>query len=152
LLDYVAKEKKMSVIEKLKTESMALRKVRSPIAPSILFALSEIEKVGKNNGNRETTEDEAIKVIQKLIVTIDENLKLNIDDGRRVSLNFEKNILSGVLPQMAPEEEIRSKLVFAFGGKQVQNKGEIMKWAKSHWGVLADMKQVGAIASELFGV
>lgn len=142
----------MTVIEKLKAESLRLRKERSVVAPSILFALSEIEKVGKNNGNRETTDDEAIKVIQKLIATIDENLKLNIDDGRRVALNFEKNILSGVLPQMASEDEIRSKLVFAFNGKEIRNKGEIMKWAKTEWGSLADMKQVGSIASELYGV
>ncbi len=142
----------MTVIEKLKKESLRLRKERSIVAPSILFALSEIEKVGKNNGNRETTDDEAIKVVQKLIATIDENLKLNIDDGRRISLNFEKNILSGVLPQMASEDEIRSKLVFAFNGKEIRNKGEIMKWAKTEWGSLADMKQVGSIASELYGV
>lgn len=142
----------MTVIEKLKAESLRLRKERNPVAASITFALSEIEKVGKNNGNRVTTDDEAIKVVQKLIVTIGENLKLDIDDGRRVALNFEKHILESVLPQMASVEEIRSKLVFAFDGKQVRNKGEIMKWAKAEWGVLADMKQVGAIASELWGV
>ena len=56
----------MTVVEQLKKRSMALRKERNPIAPSIQFALSEIEKVGKNSGNRETTEDEAIRVVQKL--------------------------------------------------------------------------------------
>lgn len=142
----------MTVTEKLKSESMRLRKARDPLAPKIVFALSEIEKVGKNAGNRATTDDEAVKVVQKLIATIDENLKLNIDDGRRVALNHEKHILQSVLPRMASEDEIRSKLVFAFQGKQIHNKGEIMKWAKSEWGVLADMKQVGFIASELFGL
>lgn len=142
----------MTIIEKLKSESLRLRKERNPIASSITFAISEIEKVGKNNGNRETTDDEAIKVVQKLIATIDENLKVTTDDGRKVAFNFEKNILTSVLPQMASEEEIRSKLVFAFDGKQVRNKGEIMKWAKTEWGSLADMKQVGSIASELYGV
>jgi uncharacterized protein YqeY len=142
----------MSVIEKLKAESLRLRKERNPVAASITFALSEIEKIGKNNGNRATTDDEAIKVVQKLIATIDENLKVATDDGRKVAFNFEKQILQSVLPQMASEDDIRSALVFAFNGKQVQNKGEIMKWAKSHWGALADMKQVGAIATELYGV
>jgi hypothetical protein len=55
----------MNIIERLKTESLRLRKERNPVAASITFALSEIEKVGKNNGNRATTDDEAIKVIQK---------------------------------------------------------------------------------------
>ena len=142
----------MSVIEKLKVASMSLRQTRNPIAASITFALSEIEKVGKNNGNRATTNDEAIKVVQKLVSTIDENLKLNIDDGRRVALNYEKQILLGVLPQMVSEEEIRSALVFAFDGAANKNKGEIMKWAKAHWGARADMKTVGAVANEIYGV
>jgi uncharacterized protein YqeY len=145
----------MSVIEKLKTESMALRKVRSPVAPAILFALSEIDKVGKNNGNRTTTEDEAIKVIQKLIATIDENLKLNIDDGRRVSLNFEKQILLGVLPRMASETEITDFLRELFTGKRdddIPKKGDVMKSLRDKFGALVDMKRAGQIATELYGV
>lgn len=141
----------MSVIEKLKSESMALRKVRSPVAPAILFALSEIEKVGKNNGNRATTEDEAIKVIQKLVTTIEENLKLDIDDGRRVSLNVEKQILLGVLPQMASDEEVRSYLEASFVEAPV-NKGIVMKTLRAKFGALVDMKRAGEIATELYGV
>lgn len=139
----------MTIIEKLKEESLRLRKERSSLAPKIVFALSEIEKVGKNNGNRATTEDEAIKVIQKIIANIDETYKLT---GEPIGENKERRILISVLPQMASEDEIRSKLVFAFNGKEVRNKGEIMKWAKTEWGSLADMKQVGSIASELYGV
>lgn len=145
----------MSVIEKLKAESIALRKTRSPIAPSILFALSEIEKVGKNNGNRETTEDEAIKVIQKLIVTIDENLKLNIDDGRRVALNFEKNILSGVLPQMASEEEILNLLNSIMKDKTPETtpkKSEFMQAARFAFGAKVDMKRVGQLLLDTYGI
>lgn len=145
----------MSVIEKLKSESMALRKVRSPVAPAILFALSEIEKVGKNNGNRATTEDEAIKVIQKLIATIDENLKLNIDDGRRIALNFERQILLGVLPKMASDSEITDFLRELFTGKRegdVPKKGDVMKALRDKFGALVDMKRAGQIATEIYGV
>ena len=145
----------MSVIEKLKTESMALRKVRSPVAPAILFALSEIEKVGKNNGNRATTEDEAIKVIQKLIATIDENLKLNVDENRRTSLNFEKQILLGVLPQMASDTEITDFLRELFTGKRggdIPKKGDVMKALRDKFGALVDMKRAGQIATEIYGV
>lgn len=142
----------MSVIEKLKAESIALRKTRSPIAPAILFALSEIEKVGKNAGNRATTEDEAIKVIQKLIVTIDENLKLNIDDGRRVALNFEKNILTGVLPQMASDEDVRSLLVDVIGTEAPKNKGIAMKVIRDQYGAKVDMRRAGEIVTELYGI
>jgi uncharacterized protein YqeY len=142
----------MSVIEKLKTESMALRKVRSPVAASITFALSEIEKVGKNNGNRATTNDEAIKVVQKLISTIDGNLKLNIDDGRRISLNFERNILAGVLPQMASEEDIRSLLKDTIGDQPPKNKGVAMKVIRDEYGAKVDMKRAGEIVTEVYAL
>jgi uncharacterized protein YqeY len=149
------RNEKMSVIEKLKTESMALRKTRNPIATSITFVLSEIEKVGKNNGNRATTEDEAIKVVQKLIATIDENLKLNIDDGRRIALNFEKQILLGVLPQMASDEQViaflKARYVFA-AADDMPKKGDIMKALREEFGALVDMKRAGQLVTELYGV
>jgi uncharacterized protein YqeY len=145
----------MSVIEKLKAESMNLRKTRNPVAASITFALSEIEKVGKNNGNRATTEDEAIKVVQKLVATIDENLKLDIDDGRRIALNHEKQILLGVLPQMATDREIvdflRDQLSFKTR-ETMPKKGEIMKALRDKFGALVDMKRAGQLATEIYGV
>lgn len=142
----------MSVVEKLKTESLNLRKTRNPIAPAILFALSEIEKIGKNNGNRATTDDEAIKVVQKLIATIDENLKLNIDDGRRVALNYEKSVLSGVLPQLASEDDVRTLLDEFFGNEAPKNKGIAMKLIRDEYGAKVDMKRAGEIVTEMFGV
>lgn len=145
----------MSVIDRLKAESMALRKTRNPVAASITFALSEIEKVGKNAGNRATTEDEAIKVVQKLVATIDENLKLDIDDGRRITLSYEKLILLGVLPQMASDEEIIVFLRELFTGKRgddIPKKGDVMKALRSRFGALVDMKRAGQLATEIYGV
>lgn len=142
----------MSVIEKLKAESIALRKTRNPVAPSILFALSEIEKIGKNNGNRATTDDEAIKVIQKLIATIDENLKVTTDDGRKIAFNFEKQILSGVLPQMASDDEVRQLLKDVLGDETPKNKGVAMKVIRDQYGAKVDMKRAGEIVTELYGI
>lgn len=142
----------MTVIEKLKAESLNLRKTRNPIAPAILFALSEIEKVGKNAGNRETTEDEAIKVIQKLIATIDENLKVTTDDGRKIAFNFEKQILSGVLPQMASDDEVRELLKDIIGDEKPKNKGIAMKVIRDQYGAKVDMKRAGEIVTELYGI
>lgn len=142
----------MSVIEKLKAESLALRKTKNPVAASIVFALSEIEKFGKNNGNRTTTEDEAIKVIQKLIATIDENLKVTTDDGRKIAFNFERNILAGVLPQMASDDEVRQLLKDIIGDKVPKNKGIAMKVIRDQYGAKVDMKRAGEIVTELYGI
>ena len=142
----------MSVIEKLKAESLALRKTKNPVAASIVFALSEIEKFGKNNGNRETTEDEAIKVIQKLIATIDENLKVTTDNDRKVAFNFEKNVLSGVLPEMASDDDIRDLLKEILGNEKPKNKGIAMKIVRDQYGAKVDMKSAGKIVTELYGI
>jgi uncharacterized protein len=143
-----------SVIEKLKAVSVTLRKARNEIAPTIVFVLSEIEKVGKNDGNRETTEDEAIKVIQKTIATIDENLKLDLDDRRRSTFNYEKAILVRILPKMATDDEITTFLrsMFAETSYEKSKKGEIMKALREQFGSLIDMKRAGVLVSELYGV
>lgn len=148
----------MLVIEKLKAESLRLRKERNPIASSITFALSEIEKVGKNNGNRATTEDEAIKVVQKLLITVNENIKYaeqKADLVRLVELDLEKAILSSVLPQMASDEEVTDFLRELFTGKrgnEIPKKGDVMKALRDKFGALVDMKRAGQIATELYGV
>jgi uncharacterized protein YqeY len=144
----------MTVIEKLKSKSLELRKERSPVAPSIVFAISEIEKVGKNDGNRATTDDEAIRVVQKIITTIDENLK-HADTGRRIHLNYEKQILESVLPKMASDQDITDFLRELFTGKRgdkIPKKGDVMKALRDHFGALVDMKHAGQIAKELYGV
>lgn len=143
----------MSVIEKLKVEGLNLRKTRSPVASSIAFAISEIEKVGKNNGNRPTTDDEAIRVIQKLITTIDENIeyaKKENNDGRLVHLNYEKLILNSVLPEMISMDEVRNYLIKSFVEKPA-NKGVPMKVLKEKYGSKVDMKAAGNVVSELYG-
>lgn len=140
------------IIQKLKDKSIFLRKERSSLAPKIVFALSEIEKIGKNDGNRPTTDDEAVKVIQKIIATIDENLKLDLSYDVMDSLHRERQILSSVLPAMVTLTDIRDEMIINFSKIAPKNKGEVMKWAKSKWGVYADMKVVGSIASELYGV
>lgn len=142
----------MTVVEQLKKRSMALRKERNPSAPSIQFALSEIEKVGKNSGNRETTEDEAIRVVQKLIATIDENLRVVKSDEYRIALNFEKQILQEVLPQMASEEEVRSLLTDILGTTAPKNKGVAMKVIRDEFGAKVDMKRAGEIVTEMYGI
>ena len=146
----------MSIIENLKAESLRLRKERNPIASKIVFALSEIEKIGKNNGNRATTDDEAIKVVQKLVATIDELLKLHIGDAQRKDMEDEKSILVSVLPQMASDEEIAAFLSAFMTGRSkmgpVPKKGDIMKALRDHFGALADMKRAGQIATEIYGV
>lgn len=145
----------MPIVQQLKTESLRLRKERNPIAASITFVLSEIERVGKNNGNRATTEDEAVKVVQKVIATLRDNLKYDITDSDAEAMRMQIQILESVLPAMAPDEEIMNVLRPIMTGKTVETmpkKGEIMKVVRDAFGATVDMKRVGQLLLDVYGV
>jgi uncharacterized protein YqeY len=143
----------MTIIEKLKIESLNLRKTKNPVAASITFAISEIENFGKNNGNRLTTEDEAIRVIQKIIATIDSNIEIAKKEGmasRLDHLKYEKHILTSVLPEMVSIDDAKEYLISVFLEKPT-NKGIPMKALKEKFGSKLDMKSAGNMVSELYG-
>jgi len=145
----------MPIVQQLKTESLRLRKERNPIAASITFVLSEIERVGKNNGNRATTEDEAVKVVQKVIATLRDNLKYDITDSDAEAMRMQIQILESVLPAMASDEEIMNVLRPIMTGKTAETmpkKGEIMKVVRDAFGATVDMKRVGQLLQEIYGL
>lgn len=133
------------IYENLKKISIKLRKERNPIAAAIVFALSEIEKVGKNNGNRATTEDEAVKVVQKLIAVLQENLKVASED-KKIKFQEEIDILKSVLPEMVSEDEIKAWLAANFTEIKIP---EVMKLAKATFGSRADMAVVSRLAKKV---
>ena len=140
----------MNTVDKLKQITLELRKQKSPSAPAFQFHLSEIANIGKKNGNRDTTDDEAIRCVQKAIVVIDENIHLASGETKE-KLILEKDILQSVLPQMASDEEVRTFLASEFS-EAPANKGIIMKSLKEKFGVLVDMKSAGKLATEMFGL
>ena len=145
----------MPIVQQLKTESLRLRKERNPIASSITFVLSEIERVGKNNGNRATTEDEAVKVVQKVIATLRDNLKYDITDSDAEAMRLQIQILESVLPAMASDEEIMNVIHPIMMGKTAETmpkKGEIMKVVRAAFGATVDMKRVGQLLLDVYGV
>lgn len=128
----------MSIIEKLKTKTLELRKQRSHLGPTMQFHVAEVSKVGKSNGNRNTTEDEAIQYLKKTVQKLKEN---EFADQEEIA------VLEALLPQMASVDEVRS-FVFSLEAEQgldISNKGAVMKAVKEHFGSLVDMKMVGSM-------
>lgn len=138
----------MSIIEELKVISLQLRKSRDPLASSIQFAISEIEAVGKNNGNRFTTNDEAVRVIQKIIVNVNSNIEQCENAERKNILHREKEILESVLPQMVSDEEIIEFLQKI----DLHNKGTVMKFLREKFGSRVNMKRAGEILRDQYGM
>jgi len=143
----------MTIIDQLRAKSLELRKdpERKWLAPSIMFAISEIEKIGKNAGNRTTTDDEAIKVVQKILIILEDNIALATDTAAIAKFTTEHDVLRGVLPQMASEDEVRTFLEESYVDMKPA-KGDVMKTLRFKFGAKIDMKRAGEIVKELYDV
>lgn len=147
----------MSIIETLKSESVKYRKARSPFATTVVFILAEVQKVGKNAGNRETTKDEAIAVLKKLKATAEENIQnalpfTDTDEGLELMQRYvdEAEFIRDLLPQMVDETSVRNFLNSTFKDA-TPNKGQVMKALKEEFGAYVDMKAAQAIYAEMYG-
>lgn len=123
----------MNIRQELKDLTLKLRKERSPLASVMVFHLSELEAVGKNNGNRETTEAEAAQYVKKAVQKLKEN---------PAAQDEEISMLEQLLPRMATEQELRA---FLDTLPDLTNKGVVMGAVKKQFGVLADMKLVSQL-------
>lgn len=127
----------MTVLEQLKSKTLEMRKARSPLSSLMQFHLSEVSQIGKNAGNRPTTDDEAIQYLKKAVQKLKENVHSNPD---------EIVTLEQLLPQMASDGDIISFLETL--DIKNMNKGQIMGSVKKNFGTLVDMKRVGELLKE----
>ncbi len=107
------------LIKRIKKDQLEARKNRLTSRVDILTALySEIAMVGKNNGNRETTDAEAVAVIKKFKKGVTDSIESlqgshNYENcsGRIDELREEINIYDEYLPTQFTEEQLRNILV-----------------------------------------
>ena len=99
----------MLLLEKIKQDLFSARKSNiNKLEIALLNTLySEVANVGFNDGKRETTDAEALKVIQKF----DKNLNECIDASKRLGQDYskyteERHILSAYLPKQLSEDQI----------------------------------------------
>lgn len=127
----------------LKTKKIEARKNKNVKDVSFIsFVISEIEKVGKNIGNRETTNDEAIVTVKKIMSNIEDYIKLSPDN---TELIYQKNMLQSLLPQEASVEDIREFIIYS--GLKTQK--EVAQGLREKFGVNINMKVAMQIFKEL---
>jgi len=128
----------MNIIETLKAKTLELRKQRSHLGPTMQFHTAEVTKIGKSNGNRDTTEDEAIQYLKKTVQKLKEN---EFADKEEIT------VLEAMLPRMATADDVRAHVFHleATEGLDISNKGAVMKAVKERFGSLVDMKMVGGM-------
>lgn len=140
------------ILEKIKKQQLQARKEKSPIVGALTALMSEVAIVGKNNGNRETTDEEAVKVIKKFIKGINETVDLIKDPEKLKLLKMELEIYNSFLPQIMNELETRAaveKIINALPEKSPKAMGQVMGTISKEYGTLIDRGLASQIVKEM---
>lgn len=143
----------MTLLQTLQKDQLLARKNKNEIEASVLTVLySDAVNIGKNQGNRKTTDDEVIALTKKFVKTAQENLKIYEDSNKTDAVEKTKaelEVLKRYLPQSPSEDEINAKIqdLLATNGwaKEPATVGKVMKELKAQYGSALD----GALASKL---
>lgn len=132
----------MTLFEKIKTDQLHARKNRDTVGAALLTTLiSETEMVGKNAGNRATSDDETIAVVKKFIKNIDETIVALQKQNQSFNIPLEeKTILQKYLPKQLNEIEIEEI------AENFATMGEFMK----HMKIYHNGQYDGKLASTVF--
>lgn len=136
----------MTLLTQIKSDQLAARKARNLEKSSLLTTLiGEASMIGKNDGNRDSTDAEVIGVIRKFLKGVKENLDIVGDHNTAVCdiLNAEEEILSSYLPKQMTEEQIKAALE-----GQAKNKGLLMKYLKDNFAGQYDGKLAAQVVDE----
>lgn len=138
------------LLTQLKDDQLQARKKRQTELATFLTTLySEVAMVGKNDGNRDTTDEEACIVLKKFVKNAREVLE-NIpdEDPRYGNANFEISILEEYLPKQYTELELKNIIDTIIGENEItelRQMGTVMKYLKEQHAGLYD----GKLASQL---
>ena len=136
----------MTILETIKADQLTARKNKDSFSALLTALISDISKIAKDSGNRETTDNDSVFVIKKFLKSIDETLSYKcIPMENKITLQHEKSILSAYLPKQASEEEL-SELIM---NHKAKSKGEIFKLLKETYNSNFDSKIANQIISNL---
>ena len=138
----------MSLLAQLKKDSLLARKAADRVRGTLLSTLiGEAEMVGKNAGNRESTDEEVQQTIRKFLKNNQEALGVIKDEARRAVLEQESAILTAYLPPLASDAEVQAFItatVAALAERSPKQMGVVMGALKAKYGSDFDAKQASA--------
>ncbi|NMG37337.1 hypothetical protein GRF61_23030 [Azoarcus sp. TTM-91] len=142
----------MSLLAQLKKDALVARKNAAAVRATLLSTLiAEAEMVGKNAGNRESTDDEVQATLRKFLKNNQEALAVIKDEARRAVLADEAAILAEYLPPMATEADVKTFIAETVAGladRSPKSMGAVMGALKTRFGTGFDAKQANAWVRE----
>ena len=139
------------LINQIKSDALIARKARQANTATLLTTLySEASMIGKNAGNRESTDQEVLQVIEKFVKNANEVKNILLKNNKDVShIENEILVLSRYLPQKMSYEElghvIRGIIKGLTEDKSPKLMGEVMGMLK----ILHGGQYDGKLASEI---
>lgn len=138
----------MSLLDQLKKDALTARKSADSVRATLLSTLiAEAGMVGKNAGNRESTDEEVQATIRKFLKNNQEALAVIKDEARQAVLRAEADILTAYLPPMADEAEVKAfiaETVAALQDRSPKSMGAVMGALKQKFGSGFDARQANA--------
>lgn len=101
----------MTLFAQIKADQLTARKAKETIKATLLTTLiGELTAIGKNDGNREVTDADVVKLVKKFLDGVNDTIKLlpavtDLDGGavRLFNLKAECAILESYMPQQMDE-------------------------------------------------
>jgi uncharacterized protein YqeY len=137
----------MSIVEQMKATALDARKSKNEMAKFHVTLLGEVQKVGKDIRNGETTDEEAIKVVRKFLAGAEqmaEAYSKKNDIEKLEEVNKEIVMLKAYLPTMMDEKQLEAAIsgIISNGANNI---GAIMKELKAQYAGLYD----GGLANKI---
>jgi len=115
------------ILNTMKEDNLKLRKLHNKDSIILGTLISEIQAFGKTNGNRETTEEETLRIIKKFRKNAEDTLKLS----GKSELKHEIDIYNSYLPKEMSEADLTEAIRKIF--KNNNNMGAMMKELKANY-------------------
>jgi len=137
------------LLDQIKSDSLAARKAKDAQRATLLVTLySEAAKVGKDAGNRDSTDDEVLKTVKKFLKGVEDSLAVLKDPAAIAQAQFEQGVLQAYLPQMVEGDALVAviqDIVNAQPAKDARAMGAVMKELKARLGTRYDGAQASAM-------
>ncbi len=144
----------MLLIDQIRSDMNLARKAGNKMESALLsVVLTDAEKIGKDNGNRKTTDEEVVKVIKKIIESNEELWKICSEKNiPTISYQQENEILQRYLPKQLSEADLKVKIEeFISSNENGKNIGLVMKYLKENFPGQYDGKVASAVVKEILG-
>lgn len=143
----------MLLLNQIKSDQLIARKAKDEKLATLLTTLySEAANVGKNQGNRDSTDTEVISVVKKFAKNNEQNIEIYTKANKTEALEmakFELSVLEKYLPKSISVEDLKIKIVELINDnnlpKENSSMGKIMKLLKELYGDSLD----GSVASKV---